>query len=110
MRVQDLGFGVWGLGLRVWGLVLGVWVLGFGVWGLSFGVRGLGFGVWGFGFMVWGLESKEDLFRVQRGRFRIHETRNAYLATLNPKNRGGFKTCSGSGAVARSQIHETRNA
>ena len=60
LRIEDLGFGVWGfgvwgLGFGVWGLEFGVWGLGFGVWGLGFGVWGLGFGVWGLGFGVWGL-------------------------------------------------------
>jgi hypothetical protein len=37
LRVQGLGFGVWGLGFGVQGL-------GFGVWGSGLGVQGLGFG------------------------------------------------------------------
>ena len=41
MRVQGLGFTVWGLRFR-----LRVWGLGFRVDDLGFGVRGLGFRVW----------------------------------------------------------------
>ena len=39
-RVQDLGYGVWGLGFRVVGLWFGVlvWGLGLRVWGWGFWV------------------------------------------------------------------------
>jgi hypothetical protein len=61
MRVQDSGFGVWGLEFEVWGLGFGVWNLGFGIWSLTFGVWDLEIEICGCGMRV-----ASDSFQVCR--------------------------------------------